>query len=155
MKTINGLFSSLRTEFAISRLRRCESQRGVFILRCSPKDYDRYFLSFVVEVSVCLCGFYHGLRLDQSTVVYLHNLLCVLQCEGQLEFKHCLVVRSHSGEFVLNGAKCSFPSLSELLQRYRKEALRSDRHVFQLSRCCPPRSKGETPRCGRRTAVGA
>ncbi|KAK9954840.1 hypothetical protein ABG768_014760 [Culter alburnus] len=102
------------TEFAISRLRRCENQRGVYILRCSPKDYDRYFLSFVVEY------------------------------EGQLEFKHCLVFRSHSGEFVLNGAKCSFASLGELLQRYQKEALRSDRHVFQLSRCCPPRSKDKS-----------
>lgn len=62
----NELFSSLRTEFAISRLRRCENQRGVYILRCSPKDYDRYFLSFVVEVSVCLCGSYHGLRLESG-----------------------------------------------------------------------------------------
>ncbi|KAL0150273.1 hypothetical protein M9458_054381, partial [Cirrhinus mrigala] len=102
------------TEFAISRLRRCENHRGIFILRCSPKDYDRYFLSFVVEY------------------------------EGQLEFKHCLVVRSHSGEFVLNGAKCSFCSLGELLQHYQKEALRSDRHVFQFSRCCPPRSKDKS-----------
>uniref|UniRef100_A0A671PU42 Tyrosine-protein kinase n=1 Tax=Sinocyclocheilus anshuiensis TaxID=1608454 RepID=A0A671PU42_9TELE len=102
------------TEFAISRLRRCENHRGVYILRCSPKDYDRYFLSFIVEF------------------------------EGQLEFKHCLVVRSHSGEFVLSGAKCSFSSLGELLQHYQKEALRSDRHVFQFSRRCPPRSKGQT-----------
>uniref|UniRef100_A0A8C1BBV6 Tyrosine-protein kinase n=1 Tax=Cyprinus carpio carpio TaxID=630221 RepID=A0A8C1BBV6_CYPCA len=102
------------TEFAISRLRRCENHRGVYILRCSPKDYDRYFLSFVVEF------------------------------EGQLEFKHCLVVRSHSGEFVLNGAKCSFSSLGELLQHYQKEALRSDRHVFQFSCRCPPRSKDKS-----------
>ncbi|XP_026110435.1 tyrosine-protein kinase JAK2a [Carassius auratus] len=102
------------TEFAISRLRRCENHRGVYILRCSPKDYDRYFLSFVVEA------------------------------EGQLEFKHCLVVRSHSGEFVLSGGRCSFSSLGELLQHYQKEALRSDRHVFQFSRCCPPRSKDKS-----------
>lgn len=102
------------TEFSISRLRRCENHRGVYILRCSPKDYDRYFLSFVVEF------------------------------EGQLEFKHCLVVRSHSGEFVLNGAKCSFSSLGELLQHYQKEALRSDTHVFQFSRRCPPRSKDKS-----------
>ncbi|XP_056586772.1 tyrosine-protein kinase JAK2a isoform X3 [Triplophysa dalaica] len=99
------------TEFAISRLRRCDNQTGVYILRCSPKDYHKYFLSFVIE------------------------------CEGQQLVKHCLIHRSHSGEFVLNGSKCSFGSLAELLQRYQKEALRSDTHVFQLSRCCPPRSK--------------
>ncbi|XP_067279364.1 tyrosine-protein kinase JAK2a isoform X2 [Pseudorasbora parva] len=110
----NSCHGPMSTEFAISRLQRCEHQRGVYILRSSPKDYDRYFLSFVLE------------------------------CEGQLEFKHCLVVRSHSGEFMLNGAKCSFASLSELLQRYQKEALRTDTHVFQLSCCCPPRSKDKS-----------
>uniref|UniRef100_A0A672LVB2 Tyrosine-protein kinase n=1 Tax=Sinocyclocheilus grahami TaxID=75366 RepID=A0A672LVB2_SINGR len=110
----NSCHGPVSTEFAISRLRRCENHRGVYILRCSPRDYDRYFLSFVVEF------------------------------ESQLEFKHCLVVRSHSGEFVLNGAKCSFSSLGELLQHYQKEALRSDRHVFQFSRRCPPRSKDKS-----------
>uniref|UniRef100_A0A673KW97 Tyrosine-protein kinase n=1 Tax=Sinocyclocheilus rhinocerous TaxID=307959 RepID=A0A673KW97_9TELE len=110
----NSCHGPVSTEFAISRLRRCENHRGVYILRCSPKDYDRYFLSFIVEF------------------------------EGQLEFKHCLVVRSHSGEFVLSGAKCSFSSLCELLQHYQKEALRSDRHVFQFSRRCPPRSKDKS-----------
>lgn len=102
------------TEFAISCLRRCENQTGIYILRCSPKDYDKYFLSFVIE------------------------------CDGQLQIKHCLIHRSHSGEFVLSGAKCSFGSLSELLQRYQKEALRSDTHVFQLTRCCPPKTKDKS-----------
>ncbi|XP_039532339.1 tyrosine-protein kinase JAK2a [Pimephales promelas] len=102
------------TEFAISRLRRCENQKGLYILRSSPKHYHQFYLSFTLE----------------------H--------EGQLEFKHCLVVRSASGEFVLSGGKSSFSSLSELLQRYQKEALRSDTHVFQLSRCCPPRSKDKS-----------
>ncbi|XP_051960869.1 tyrosine-protein kinase JAK2a [Xyrauchen texanus] len=107
-------YGPVSTEFAISRLRHCENQRGVYILRCSPKDYDKYFLSFAIV------------------------------CEGQLQFKHCLIIRSQSGEFVLNGAKCSFGSLSELLQRYQKEALRSDTHVFQFSCCCPPRSKDKS-----------
>ncbi len=90
-----------------------------------------------VSLSVCVC-----------VCVCVCVSLCVcVQFEGQLEFKHCLVVRSHSGEFVLNGAKCSFSSLSELLQHYQKEALRSDTHVFQFSRRCPPRSKGQTRIC--------
>ncbi|CAM4663958.1 unnamed protein product [Leuciscus chuanchicus] len=102
------------TEFAISRLRRCENQRGLYILRSSPKHYHQFYLSFTLE----------------------HD--------GQLMFKHCLVDRSASGEFVLSGGKSSFTSLSELLQHYQKEALRSDTHVFQLSRCCPPRSKDKS-----------
>ncbi|XP_066501247.1 tyrosine-protein kinase JAK2a [Hoplias malabaricus] len=98
-------------EFAVSRLRRCENAKGKYILRCSPKDYDKYFLSFVV-------GY-----------------------DGIFEYKHCQIVRTASGEFVLSGAKCVFGSLSELLHRYQKEALRSEGHVFQFTKCCPPRSK--------------
>uniref|UniRef100_A0A8B9KYB7 Tyrosine-protein kinase n=1 Tax=Astyanax mexicanus TaxID=7994 RepID=A0A8B9KYB7_ASTMX len=91
-------------EFAISRLRRCDNAKGMYILRSSPKDYDKYFLSF---------------------------------------YKHCQIVRTAAGEFVLSGAKCVFGSLSELLHRYQKEALRSEGHVFQFTKCCPPRSKGQ------------
>uniref|UniRef100_A0A8B9KVB1 Tyrosine-protein kinase n=1 Tax=Astyanax mexicanus TaxID=7994 RepID=A0A8B9KVB1_ASTMX len=94
-------------EFAISRLRRCDNAKGMYILRSSPKDYDKYFLSFVVG------------------------------------YKHCQIVRTAAGEFVLSGAKCVFGSLSELLHRYQKEALRSEGHVFQFTKCCPPRSKGQ------------
>ncbi|XP_007252861.3 tyrosine-protein kinase JAK2a [Astyanax mexicanus] len=98
-------------EFAISRLRRCDNAKGMYILRSSPKDYDKYFLSFVV-------GY-----------------------DGAFEYKHCQIVRTAAGEFVLSGAKCVFGSLSELLHRYQKEALRSEGHVFQFTKCCPPRSK--------------
>uniref|UniRef100_A0A7N8WL13 Tyrosine-protein kinase n=1 Tax=Mastacembelus armatus TaxID=205130 RepID=A0A7N8WL13_9TELE len=38
-------------EFAISRLQKCGNKRGLYILRCSPKDFNKYFLTFPVEVS--------------------------------------------------------------------------------------------------------
>ncbi|KAI5612743.1 tyrosine-protein kinase JAK2 isoform X1, partial [Silurus asotus] len=101
-------------EFAISRLRRCDNAKGMYILRYSPKDYDKYFLSFVVG------------------------------CDGVFDYKHCQIVRTPSGEFVLSGAKCVFSSLSELLHRYQKEALRSEGHIFQFTRCCPPRNKDKS-----------
>uniref|UniRef100_A0AAR2K401 Tyrosine-protein kinase n=1 Tax=Pygocentrus nattereri TaxID=42514 RepID=A0AAR2K401_PYGNA len=101
-------------EFAVSRLRHCDSAKGMYILRCSPKDYDKYFLSFVVGVS------------------------------EPYEYKHCQIMRTPAGEFVLSGAKCTFGSLSELLHRYQKEALRSEGHVFQFTKCCPPRSKDKS-----------
>ncbi|XP_062868289.1 tyrosine-protein kinase JAK2a [Trichomycterus rosablanca] len=101
-------------EFAVSRLRRCDNAKGMYILHCSSKDYDKYFLSFVV-------GY-----------------------DGAYEYRHCQIVRNPAGEFVLSGAKCVFSSLSELLHRYQKEALRSEEHIFQLTKCCPPRNKDKS-----------
>lgn len=101
-------------EFAVSRLRRCNDAKGMYILRCSPKDYDSYLLSFVVG----------------------YNSVC--------EYKHCQIIRTSAEEFMLTGAKCVFSSLSELLHRYQKEALRSEGHVFQFTKCCPPRSKDKS-----------
>ncbi|XP_063066831.1 tyrosine-protein kinase JAK2a isoform X2 [Engraulis encrasicolus] len=99
---------------AINRLRRCGNHKGLYILRCSPKDYNKFFLSFIV-------GY-----------------------EGMVEYKHCQIVRLASGEFNLSGAKRSFGSLRELLHHYQKEALRSDGLIFQLNKCCPPRSQDKT-----------
>lgn len=46
-----SLSPNLRMEFAINRLRRCGNHKGLYILRCSPKDYNKFFLSFIVGVS--------------------------------------------------------------------------------------------------------
>ena len=39
-------------DFAIGKLRRSGNHKGLYILRSSPKDYNKYFLSFVVGVSI-------------------------------------------------------------------------------------------------------
>uniref|UniRef100_A0A672ISH7 Tyrosine-protein kinase JAK2 n=1 Tax=Salarias fasciatus TaxID=181472 RepID=A0A672ISH7_SALFA len=39
-------------EFAVNRLQKCGNKRGLYILRCSPKDFNKYFLTFPVEVCV-------------------------------------------------------------------------------------------------------
>uniref|UniRef100_A0A7N6AWS7 Tyrosine-protein kinase n=1 Tax=Anabas testudineus TaxID=64144 RepID=A0A7N6AWS7_ANATE len=41
-------------EFAIHRLQKCGNKRGLYILRCSPKDFNKYFLTFPVEVGSTL-----------------------------------------------------------------------------------------------------
>uniref|UniRef100_A0A667XE92 Tyrosine-protein kinase n=1 Tax=Myripristis murdjan TaxID=586833 RepID=A0A667XE92_9TELE len=97
-------------EFAINRLQKSGNKRGLYILRCSPKDFNKYFLTFPVGV----------------------------------QYKHCQITRSASGEFNLSGTKRNFSSLQELLSCYQKETVRSDGVIFQFSKCCPPKSKGKT-----------
>lgn len=95
-------------EFTICKLRQSGNHQGLYILRCSPKDYDKYFMSFVV-------GY-----------------------EAMMDYKHCQIVKTESGEYILSGAKRSFGSLKELLNCYQKEALRTDGYTFQLTKCCAP-----------------
>ncbi|KAM6985503.1 tyrosine-protein kinase JAK2a isoform 2-T2 [Aplochiton taeniatus] len=101
-------------EFGIAKLRRSGNNRGLYILRCSPKDYNKYFLSFI------------------------------LAYESVVEYKHCQIVKTESEEYLLSGARKSFGSLKELLHRYQKEALRSEGHIFQLTKCCPPSTKDKS-----------
>lgn len=39
-----------RMEFTISKLRSAGNCQGLFVLRCSPRHYDKYYMSFVVGV---------------------------------------------------------------------------------------------------------
>ncbi|XP_075065248.1 tyrosine-protein kinase JAK2 isoform X1 [Mixophyes fleayi] len=98
-------------EFAIDKLKRAGNQKGVFILRCSPKEFNKYFLTFAVERA------------------------------GVLEYKHCLITKTGNGEYNLRGAKKNFSTLRDLLNCYQKETVRSDGIIFQFTRCCPPKTK--------------
>ncbi|CAJ0956123.1 unnamed protein product [Ranitomeya imitator] len=40
-----------RMEFSIDKLKRTGSQKGAFILRCSPKEFNKYFLTFALETA--------------------------------------------------------------------------------------------------------
>ncbi|XP_017266254.1 tyrosine-protein kinase JAK2a isoform X2 [Kryptolebias marmoratus] len=95
-------------EFTRMKLRRSGNHQGLYMLRCSPKEYDKYFMSFIV-------GY-----------------------ETMVEYKHCLIGKTESGEYILSGTQRSFGSLRELMNCYQKEALRTDGYTFQLTRCCPP-----------------
>uniref|UniRef100_A0AAQ5XNH4 Tyrosine-protein kinase n=1 Tax=Amphiprion ocellaris TaxID=80972 RepID=A0AAQ5XNH4_AMPOC len=97
-------------EFTTGKLHRSGNHQGLYILRCSPRDYDKYFMSFVTMV----------------------------------DYKHCQIMKTDSGEYILSGAKRSFGSLRELLHCYQKEALRTDGYTFQLTRCCPPSPKDKS-----------
>ncbi|XP_074546358.1 tyrosine-protein kinase JAK2-like [Halichoeres trimaculatus] len=101
-------------EFTIGKLHRSGNHQGLYILRCSPRDYDKFFMSFVV-------GY-----------------------ESMVDYKHCQITKTEAGEFILSGAKRSFSSLRELLHCYQKEALRTDGYTFQLTKCCPPTPKDKS-----------
>ncbi|XP_061623049.1 tyrosine-protein kinase JAK2 [Phyllopteryx taeniolatus] len=101
-------------EFAINRLQRCSNKRGLYILRCSPKDFNKYFLTFSVELY------------------------------DSVEYKHCQITRSANGEFNLTGTKRNFSSLKDLLGCYQKETVHSDSFIFQFSKCCGPKSKDKS-----------
>uniref|UniRef100_A0A8C5LRF1 Tyrosine-protein kinase n=1 Tax=Leptobrachium leishanense TaxID=445787 RepID=A0A8C5LRF1_9ANUR len=98
-------------EYATNKLRKAGSQRGLFILRCCPKEFNKYFLTFAIQ------------RGDEP------------------EFKHGLITKNENGEYNLRGAKKTFGTLKELLNCYQKETVRLDGIIFQFSRCCPPKAK--------------
>ncbi|XP_030049659.1 tyrosine-protein kinase JAK2 [Microcaecilia unicolor] len=98
-------------EFAISKLKKAGNQKGLYVLRCSPKEFNKYFLTFAVER------------------------------DGIPEYKHCLITKNENGEYNLSGAKKSFGTLKDLLNCYQKETVRSDGIIFQFTRCCPPKPK--------------
>ncbi|KAJ1218046.1 hypothetical protein NDU88_005632 [Pleurodeles waltl] len=101
-------------EVAINKLKKAGNHKGVYILRCSPKEFNKYFLTFAVER------------------------------DGVFEYKHCLITKNENGDYNLSGAKKSFVSLKDLLNCYQKETVRSDGIIFQFNRCCPPKPKDKS-----------
>lgn len=39
-------------DFAINKLKKAGNQTGFYVLRCSPKDFKKYFLTFAIEVCI-------------------------------------------------------------------------------------------------------
>lgn len=65
-----------RLEFAINRLQKCGNKQGLFILRCSPKDFNKYFLTFPVEVAnICLL-----LTVYTHTSLFISSVLVRYRC---------------------------------------------------------------------------
>uniref|UniRef100_A0A8B9J348 Tyrosine-protein kinase n=1 Tax=Amazona collaria TaxID=241587 RepID=A0A8B9J348_9PSIT len=100
-------------DFAISKLKKAGNQTGFYVLRCSPKDFKKYFLTFAIER------------------------------ENTTDYKHCLITKNENGEYNLSGTKRSFSNLKDLLTCYQTETVRSDSIIFQFVKCCPPKPKGK------------
>uniref|UniRef100_A0ACB8ERH3 Tyrosine-protein kinase jak2 n=1 Tax=Sphaerodactylus townsendi TaxID=933632 RepID=A0ACB8ERH3_9SAUR len=101
-------------DFAINKLKKAGNQTGHYVLRCSPKEFKKYFLTFAV------------------------------QRDNITDYKHCLITKSENGEYNLTGTRRSFTNLPDLLNCYRTETVRSDSIIFQFTRCCPPKPKDKS-----------
>ncbi|XP_042820767.1 tyrosine-protein kinase JAK2 isoform X2 [Panthera onca] len=101
-------------DFAISKLKKAGNQTGLYVLRCSPKDFNKYFLTFAVER------------------------------DNVIEYKHCLITKNENGEYNLSGTKKNFSNLKDLLNCYQMETVRSDSIIFQFTKCCPPKLKDKS-----------
>ncbi|EPQ04664.1 Tyrosine-protein kinase JAK2 [Myotis brandtii] len=101
-------------DFAISKLKKAGNQTGLYVLRCSPKEFNKYFLTFAVER------------------------------DNVIEYKHCLITKNENGEYNLSGTKKNFSNLKDLLNCYQMETVRSDNIIFQFTKCCPPKPKDKS-----------
>ncbi|XP_064032535.1 tyrosine-protein kinase JAK2 isoform X2 [Pogoniulus pusillus] len=101
-------------DFAINKLKKAGNQTGFYVLRCSPKDFKKYFLTFAIER------------------------------ENTTDYKHCLITKNENGEYNLSGTKRSFANLKDLLTCYQTETVRSDSIIFQFTKCCPPKPKDKS-----------
>nr|XP_003472309.1 tyrosine-protein kinase JAK2 [Cavia porcellus] len=107
-------YFTFRMDFAISKLKKAGNQTGLYVLRCSPKDFNKYFLTFAVER------------------------------ENVIEYKHCLITKNENREYNLSGTKKNFSNLKDLLNCYQMETVRSDSIIFQFTKCCPPKPKDKS-----------
>lgn len=101
-------------DFAINKLKKTGNQTGHYVLRCSPKEFKKYFLTFAV------------------------------QRDNVADYKHCLITKNENGEYNLTGTRRSFTSLVDLLNCYRTNTVHSDSIIFQFTRCCPPKPKDKS-----------
>ncbi|XP_053149934.1 tyrosine-protein kinase JAK2 isoform X2 [Hemicordylus capensis] len=104
----------ISVDFAVNKLKKAGDQTGYYVLRSSPKEFKKYFLTFAV------------------------------QQESITDYKHCLITKNENGEYNLTGTRRSFTNLVDLLNCYRTETVRSDSIIFQFTRCCPPKPKDKS-----------
>lgn len=86
--------SDHRMEFTISKLHQSGNYQGLYLLRCSPKDYDKYFMSFVVGVSFVLNN--HRLHASFIIIIFVEwkALVYILQTTTSSDHKKEWIIRS-------------------------------------------------------------
>uniref|UniRef100_A0A671VI24 Tyrosine-protein kinase n=1 Tax=Sparus aurata TaxID=8175 RepID=A0A671VI24_SPAAU len=134
-------------KFAVSRLQKSGNKQGLFILRCSPKDFNKYFMTFPVEVEYKHCQITRSangefnLSGTKRNFSSLQELLCCYQketvrsdsiifqfskcCPPKSKEKSCLLVcRSNKGSEVPLSPSLHRHNISQMVfHKIRKEDL--------------------------------
>lgn len=77
-------------DFAISKLKKAGNQTGFYVLRCSPKDFKKYFLTFAIEV--CILTYY----LCSLCCITMMSMGCSVNYSGFSLQNVCLMCVFHS-----------------------------------------------------------
>ena len=96
----------------------------------------------LVGSSLVLCIFIIILIIIHPIIIILIMRAAPLQNDSGVQYKHCQIMKTEAGEFLLQGASRSFGSLEDLLHQYQKEVLRTEGFTFQFTKCLPPTIKG-------------
>uniref|UniRef100_A0A673M177 Tyrosine-protein kinase n=1 Tax=Sinocyclocheilus rhinocerous TaxID=307959 RepID=A0A673M177_9TELE len=107
----NYCHGPITSEFAVHKLKKAGAKNGMFLLRHSPKDFDKYFLTICTQVSTPL----------------------------GMDYKDCLIEKNE--KFILAGIHNSFCSLKQLTDFYQHSTLLMSDIPVTLGKCCPPRPK--------------
>uniref|UniRef100_A0A8C2CM29 Tyrosine-protein kinase n=1 Tax=Cyprinus carpio TaxID=7962 RepID=A0A8C2CM29_CYPCA len=108
----HGPITYYTLEFAVHKLKKAGAKNGMFLLRHSPKDFDKYFLTTPAF------GF---------------------QLTGRVDYKDCLIEKNE--KYSLAGIHNSFCSLKQLTDFYQHSTLLMSDIPVTLGKCCPPRPK--------------
>uniref|UniRef100_A0A8C5FL22 non-specific protein-tyrosine kinase n=1 Tax=Gadus morhua TaxID=8049 RepID=A0A8C5FL22_GADMO len=95
----------------------------------------------LVGSSLVLCIFIIILIIIHPIIIILIMRAAPLQNDSGVQYKHCQIMKTEAGEFLLQGASRSFGSLEDLLHQYQKEVLRTEGFTFQFTKCLPPTIK--------------
>ncbi|OXB54699.1 hypothetical protein ASZ78_006738 [Callipepla squamata] len=132
----NQCHGPISSEFAVRKLKAAGAQRGLFVLRRSPQDFDSYLLTVCTEV---------GPSTTQTPPTHTSTpcapgaeLVLAPQTRSGQDYKRCLIRRDEDGSFWLAGLARRFCSLQELLGTYGRCGLQAEGAQLCLDTCCPP-----------------
>uniref|UniRef100_A0A8C1XS06 Tyrosine-protein kinase n=1 Tax=Cyprinus carpio TaxID=7962 RepID=A0A8C1XS06_CYPCA len=70
----NYCHGPITSEFAVHKLKKAGAKNGMFLLRHSPKDFDKYFLTVWVDYKDCLIE-----KNEKYSLAGIHNSFCSLK----------------------------------------------------------------------------
>ncbi|XP_039520252.1 tyrosine-protein kinase JAK2 isoform X1 [Pimephales promelas] len=126
----NYCHGPITSEFAVHKLKKAGAKNGMFLLRHSPMDFDKYFLTVCIQVPDLLDSYKH---------YKAPSIGFSLTTPLGMDYKDCLIEKNE--KFSLAGIHSSFCSLRQLTDFYQHSTLLMSDIPVTLGKCCPPRPK--------------